>query len=225
MKGKIINSAIIVAGGTGSRINSSIPKQFISINGKEILNYSVETFFKHPKINEVVIVSNSKWINHVKDNYSNCKVVKGGDSRQKSVINGIIATSNETINVLIHDGARPFITNSIISKCLSVLKSAKGSAPIIELTESIIKHTNNNSTFLERESCRLVQTPQCFKKQFILNILKNNIQGTDEVGLALRLFPDQLLKFIPGDINNFKITHDIDLQLAKEFINSQHTHD
>ena len=70
-----MNSAIIVAGGKSSRINCSTPKQFISINGKEILNYSVTTFLKHPKINEVIIVCRKEWINHVKSHYKKCKII------------------------------------------------------------------------------------------------------------------------------------------------------
>jgi len=215
-----MNSAIIVAGGKGSRINNSTPKQYITINGKEILSYSVTTFLNHPKINEVIIVCNKEWIKHVNEKYNKCKIVAGGKIRKNSVYNGLVSLSDDTQNVLIHDAARPFISKKIISNCLSALEHAKGSAPIINLTNSIIKYDSHCGEFLDRSLCRLVQTPQCFQKQFILDIFQSNIDGTDEIGMALKKYPNETLKFLTGDITNFKITTELDLVLAKKIITS-----
>ena len=107
-----MNSAVIVAGGSGNRFGSKIPKQFIKIDGQEILAFSVKTFLEHPEIDEVIIVSHLEWIKIVSENYSDCKVVEGGKRRQDSSLNGIRATSENTENVLIHDAARPFIAVS-----------------------------------------------------------------------------------------------------------------
>ena len=96
-----MNSAVIVAGGNGSRMSGNIPKQFIKIMGEEILSYSVNIFLKHPKINEVIIVSHQDWIETVTRNYPSCIVVKGGKRRQDSSLNGVMATHSNTENVLI----------------------------------------------------------------------------------------------------------------------------
>ena len=85
-----MNSAVIVAGGIGLRIGSDIPKQFLKIKGKEILSFSVKTFLEHPQINEVIIVSHPDWIKIVSKNYPNCKVIKGGERRQDSSLNGVL---------------------------------------------------------------------------------------------------------------------------------------
>ena len=220
-----MNSAIIVAGGKSSRINESIPKQFTSINGIEILNYSVTTFLKHPEINDVIIVCREEWIDHVKTHYKKCKIIKGGKRRQDSVLNGLLSLSNNTKNVLIHDAARPFVNKSTISSCLLALKHAKGSAPIMELSNSIIEYNNSKGKYLDRSFYRLVQTPQCFQKEFILDVFKSDINGTDEIGMVLKLYPKTVLKFLPGDIDNFKITTNLDLRLAKEIIKSKKKYD
>ena len=79
-----MNSAVIVAGGTGSRIKGDTPKQFIKLNGEEILSYSVTTFLNHPQIEEVVIVCHPDWIEHVISTYPECIVTGGGERRQDS---------------------------------------------------------------------------------------------------------------------------------------------
>ena len=167
-----MNSAVIVAGGLGTRFGDKIPKQFIKIDGQEILSFSVNKFLEHPQIDEVIIVSHPKWMNHVSKEYPDCQVVRGGKRRQDSSLNGVMATSDKSTNVLIHDASRPFVTNSIISNCLSALNNAKGAAPIIDLNSSIIEYDGNSGNYLDRSTLRLVQTPQCFQKQFILDIFK-----------------------------------------------------
>ena len=213
-----MNSAIIVAGGDSSRIDDIIPKQYIILDGREILNYSATTFLNHPAIDEVVIVCKPEWINHVTSHYQKCKIVKSGERRQDSVLKGLLSVSNKSKNVLIHDASRPFVTNSIISNCLSALNNAKGAAPIIDLSSSIIEYDGNSGNYLDRSTLRLVQTPQCFQKQFILDIFESNVDGTDEIGMVLKLYPETELIFLPGDINNFKITTKLDLILAKGII-------
>ena len=125
-----MNSAVIVAGGNGSRFGQDIPKQFYKLNGKEILSYSVSTFCKHPQIDEVVIVCHSDWIEHVKSKYPECIVTVGGKRRQDSSLNGVMTTSHKTEIVLIHDAARPFVSEEIITDCLAALKNIKGTDEI-----------------------------------------------------------------------------------------------
>ena len=95
-----MNSAVIVAGGSSDRFGKEIPKQFIQIHGQEILSFPVKTFLQHPKIDEVIIVSHPEWVDHVASQYSECHVVLGGKCRQESSLNGVTATSTESINVV-----------------------------------------------------------------------------------------------------------------------------
>ena len=134
-----MNSAIIVAGGAGSRFGGDIPKQFINIDDQEILSFSVHTFIAHPQIDEVVIVCHSDWIEHVKSKYPECIVTVGGKRRQDSSLNGVMTTSHKTESVLIHDAARPFVSETIITDCLAVLENCDGSAPILDSPDSLIE--------------------------------------------------------------------------------------
>ena len=207
-----MNSAVIVAGGSGNRFGSKIPKQFIKIDGKEILSFSVKTFLEHPQINEVIIVSHLEWLKIVSETYSDCKVVEGGKRRQDSSLNGIRATSENTENVLIHDAARPFITPTIISDCLEALKKCEGTAPVLNIPNSLIQLDNGRATYVDRSKICELQTPQCFKRGLILKILESNIEGTDEIGMVLRKIPEIQLEFVQGSLNNAKITTDSDIK-------------
>ena len=217
-----MNSAIIVAGGSSSRFGKDVPKQFIKIDGQEILSFSVHTFNNHPKIDEVIIVCHPDWKKHVVANYPNCLVVEGGTRRQDSSLKGVRAVSDGSENVLIHDAARPFVSKKIIGDCLSALENADGSAPIIKASNSLIQLEKKKATYMDRSIIREVQTPQCFQKEFIREVLSCDLEGTDEIGIVLRLFPESKLRFIPGNQNNFKITTEMDYQVIARIFESLH---
>jgi len=206
-----VNSAVIVAGGTGSRIKGDTPKQFMKLNGEEILSYSVSTFLNHPQIGEVVIVCHPDWIEHVKSKYPECIVTAGGERRKDSSLSGVKAASPESEIVLIHDAARPFVSETIITDCLNALKNADGSAPILDSSNSLVKWDGKKALRINRSEIKIVQTPQCFRKELILKALSTDIEGTDEIGMLLENFPDSRLEFIKGSPLNNKITTDLDL--------------
>ena len=206
-----MNSTVIVAGGTGSRIKGDTPKQFIKLNGEEILSYSVTTFLNHPQIEEVVIVCHLDWIEHVKSKYPECIVTAGGGRRKDSSLSGVNAASPESEIVLIHDAARPFVSETIITDCLNALKNADGSAPILDSSNSLVKWDGKKALRINRSEIKIVQTPQCFRKELILKALSTDIEGTDEIGMLLENFPDSRLEFIKGSPLNNKITTDLDL--------------
>ena len=206
-----MNSTVIVAGGTGSRIKGDTPKQFIKLNGEEILSFSVTTFLNHPQIEEVVIVCHPDWIEHVKSKYPECIVTAGGERRKDSSLNGVKAASAESEIVLIHDAARPFVSETIITHCLNALKNADGSAPILDSSNSLVKWDGKKALRINRSEIKIVQTPQCFRKELILKALSTDIEGTDEIGMLLENFPDSRLEFIKGSPLNNKITTDLDL--------------
>ena len=215
-----MNSAIIVAGGSSSRFGKDVPKQFIKIDGQEILSFSVHTFNNHPKIDEVIIVCHPDWKKHVITNFPECIVVEGGQRRQDSSLEGVRAVSSESEHVLIHDAVRPFVDKKIISDCLSALENADGSAPIIKTSNSLIQLEKEKATYMDRSKIREVQTPQCFRKGLIREALSSDIEGTDDIGIVLRLFPESKLSFISGNRDNFKITTERDLQVATQIFDS-----
>ena len=214
-----MNTVIIVAGGSGSRFKSNTPKQFLKINKKEILSYSVNTFLIHNLIDDITIVVHKDWIEHVKLNYPNCKVVIGGSSRSKSVYNGLKSISNKTNNILIHDAARPFITNSIITSCIDMLETSEVVAPILNMVDSIIQIKNNNPIYLDRDSIKSVQTPQCIKKHISDRLLLSNSYDSDEIENLLKIIPNIKLSFTQGSYKNLKITTKQDLDYLNYLIN------
>ena len=215
-----MNSVVIVAGGAGFRFGGDVPKQFIKIDGQEILSFSVNTFLDHPQIDEVIIVYHPDWKEHVITNYPNCIVVEGDQRRQDSSMKGISVVSVESEHVLIHDAVRPFVSKKIISDCLSALENSDGSAPIMNVSNSLVKLEKEKVTYVDRSQIREVQTPQCFRKELISEALSSDIEGTDDIGIVLRLFPESKLSFIPGNRDNFKITTKIDLQVAIQIFDS-----
>ena len=216
-----MNSAVIVAGGNGSRFGGDIPKQFHDLCGKEIISYSVSTFLNHPRIHEVIIVTPLGWVDHVAQNYPKCIAVKGGTKRQDSSLNGVLATNIESENILIHDAVRPFVSAKVISDCLNSLEKAHVSAPIMDSTNSLIELNNKQVSFVDRNHIKTVQTPQCFKRALILEVLNSSIDGTDEVGMLLKYNPKKKIEFVKGDSSNLKITSPTDLIIASSLLEAK----
>ena len=216
-----MNSAVIVAGGRGIRLGLDFPKQFHDLCGREIISYSVETFLDHPEIHEVIIVTPYDWVDHVTKNYPKCTVVEGGTKRQDSSLNGVLATNIESENILIHDAVRPFVTARVISDCLNSLEKAHVSVPIMDSTNSLIELNDKQVSFVDRNHIKTVQTPQCFKRALILEVLNSSIDGTDEVGMLLKYNPKKKIEFVKGDSSNLKITSPTDLIIASSLLEAK----
>ena len=213
-----MNSAVIVAGGQGIRLGSDLPKQFHHLCGKEVLSYSVEIFLNHSNIQEIIIVTHEDWIDHVRKNYPQCISVTGGKRRQDSSLKGVLATNINSENILIHDAARPFLTTEIIDDCLSALRNSDASAPIMDSTNSLIEFKENQIFLVNRQNIKSVQTPQSFKRNLILDVLKSSIEGTDEIGMLLKFDHSKKIQLVDGDANNIKITTKTDLTVATSIL-------
>ena len=112
---------------------------------------------------------------------------------------------------MIHDAARPFVSEEIISNCLAALENSDGSAPVMNPSNSLIQMEEKMAAYVDRSKIKEVQTPQCFQKEFILQVLTSGTEGTDEIGLVLKTFSNSRLKFISGSPMNNKITSNFDL--------------
>lgn len=209
--------AIILASGTGSRFSNDIPKQFYKINGKTVLEITVEAFQNHSLIDEIIIVANPDFIEETKSltkNFSKVKkVVKGGETRQKSSYNGVFAVDETNCNVLIHDCARPFVSKGIIDNCISALKSYKAVNVAIESSDTIVVVDENNiiKAVPERKTLRRCQTPQCFdieliKKAHTLAKKEPSFTATDDCSLILKYNLADIY-VVNGDTSNIKITY------------------
>ncbi len=228
-----MNIALILAAGNGTRMGSQIPKQFIEINDKPLFMYCLETFEHHPDIDMIIIVTNAESISKVK---SYCKkfnikkvkkVIKGGDSRQKSVFNSLkcleLLNIKDNDNILIHDAVRPFVNNEIISNNIVACNKFFAVNTIIPSTDTIIK-SNDQETISEMENRSQqyqCQTPQSFKFGIINSAhekFKNdhNINITDDCRLVMNSgYPIHLVQ---GNKLNFKITTPEDLIIFKALV-------
>lgn len=217
---KSFSSAIITAGGSGSRLGG-IPKQLRDINGKPCISYSLSSFQACGDIDEIVIVAKADQVDEMtricKDNQiSKLKaVIIGGSTRQESVLNGFAAISPESKLVAIHDAARPLILPAQISMLLE--NAAKyGAASAAKKCADTMKRADRNQMILEtvsRENLYAVQTPQVFKTDLYrvsLAIAKrDNFAVTDDCSLAEHAGFDVMLCELDGP--NYKLTTDDDL--------------
>ncbi len=221
--------AIILAGGTGERTGLSIPKQFIKIAGKTVLEHTIAIFEKHKKINEIIVVTNGNYVDTVTklvqyNNYKKItKILIGGSTRQESSFIGISSISETDAKVLIHDAVRPFLNPQIISECIKALKTYNAVDVAVSSYDTIIRVNKNIIEDIpKRKYLKRGQTPQGFdlktiRKAHELALNEPNIEITDDCGLVLyfNLCEIYVISLAPeeGD-NNMKITSALDVSIA-----------
>ena len=213
-----MNSAIILAGGNGSRMENDTPKQFILINNKMIIEYSVEAFLKNKKIDEIIIVCAKEWANKLSNLYPVLKIVVGGESRTQSSFNGLKACSKNTENVLIHDSARPMINQKIINDCITMLKNNDAAIPMLDCYDSVLNIESMD--YMDRQSIKLIQTPQAFNFKKIYQAYNSlNSSFTDDFSLFNHYNSSSKNIFFNGFRKNIKITTSDDLVTIKNYLN------
>ena len=205
-------SAIITAAGSGRRFGEA--KQFKKLHGKPLYEYSLDIFIKSRLFHEVILVipnnNYEKIQREIKREYgSQVNLVIGGPNRQDSVKNAIQNSNPKSDLVVIHDAARPFITKSLIKKCISACKTSDG-AIIAMQPHDTIKFSKNNivEKTIDRSNIWMAQTPQAFNKRKILEAYSSNdfddLIVTDESSLMEKL--GYKIMIVPGTGKNFKIT-------------------
>ena len=226
-----MNIALIFAGGSGVRMkNSSKPKQFLQLYGKEIIIHTIENFEKHPEIDTIVIVCIEEWIPFLKsllDKYNIEKVrwiVSGGTTGQESIYKGLLAVKDNVPDdsvILVHDGVRPLINQKLISDCIeSVL--ANGSAititPEIETVVYVNKDDNMINKITDRSNCFHAKAPQCFRLSDIFNAHKLALaDGCNNIIDSASLMNQYGYKLftIQGEFENIKITTASDFYILR----------
>lgn len=226
-----MNIALILAAGSGTRMNNELPKQFVVINNKPLFLYSVETFQNNPDIDMIVIATNESFISHVKEltmEYSKVEaVIAGGETRQASVYNGLKQIekliNSENDNILIHDSARPLVSDRIISENVRACIKFGAVDTVIQASDTIINSKDNETIneILDRKEIYQTQTPQSFRFSIIKEAheraLKDNVPNvTDDCKLAMHFGVD--VHFVQGDKMNFKVTTPEDLEMFKALV-------
>ena len=218
-------TALIVAGGNGSRMESDLPKQFILLAGKPILMHTIEAFY-NCNVSNIIVVLPPNQIDFWKElctqfsfNLSH-EIVSGGASRFESVQNGLVLCNEEDL-VAIHDGVRPFITAEIINNCFDVAAQKGNAVAAVRLKDSIRKVDLLGNKNVNRDAYFLIQTPQTFK----CNIIKDAYQAQDHINFtddaSVLEASGHAINLIPGDYKNIKITTPEDLLVAEAFYKHQ----
>ena len=223
-----MNGVIIVAAGSGSRMNMGINKQFIKLKDKEIIVYTLEKFYKHKNIDEIVVVVKEQEAEFFKKeiidkyNFKNIKIAYGGKERQNSVYNGLKILDKKCDIVLVHDGARPFISQQLIDKCIEEAKSHNAVVVGVPVKDTIkvINEDNDIVDTPERSKLWAVQTPQTFNYDILVksyeDAFENKFYGTDDAMLVERI--GYKVKMIEGSYNNIKITTQEDLNIGTQIL-------
>lgn len=229
-----MNIAIILAGGTGTRVNAGMPKQFVEILGKPILIYTIEKFENHPCIDAIEIVCVENYIEHLKklvEQYNLSKVrwiVKGGDNFQHSVLNGVLNLHNKISLkdiVLIHYAASPFVSDDIINDGINVAKekgNCTSATPCFLLTGS--NDDGKQSTqFIDRDKIMQLNSPQCFRYEYVFQLYqealsKNLLDQVEPHTTSLMYLLGHTIYFSKGNQTNIKITTKEDLDLFEGYV-------
>jgi 2-C-methyl-D-erythritol 4-phosphate cytidylyltransferase len=220
-------SAILLAGGQGSRMNSKIAKQYLELNDKPLILYSYETFLESPEIDEIVVVCSPEYQRLFHQN-TNKRVVFAlpGERRQDSVYNGMMAASADASFICVHDGARPFMTLEAITKVLKAANSAGAAAigtPVRYTIKQVDRGLNVQCT-PDRSTLWEMQTPQVVAKEVLVkgfaHAKLHGITVTDDVSLAELV--GNKVKLVEGSHDNIKITVPSDLIFAHQILKSRH---
>lgn len=219
-----MNTAIILAGGTGSRLGGNIPKQYLEVANKPIITYCLEKFENNKYIDEIVIVASSEWQEYITENNTQINKFKcfapSGSSRQHSIINGMKVVSSDTEKVIIHDAARPNVTDEMITECIIGLDDYDGVMPVLPVKDTIYFSENGEciNSLLNRDQLFAGQAPESFLYKKYLSIhngMDENdlemVRGSSEIAFNNGLS----VKLIKGDERNYKITTIVDLEKFK----------
>ena len=218
--------ALIVAGGTGSRMNSSIAKQFIELNGKPILMRTIDNFFRFDSSLSIILVLPKEqlyfWQILCEKHHFSVKhqVVAGGETRFQSVKNGLSLISEEGI-VAIHDGVRPLVSHATISRCFDTAGKWGNAVPCLTVYETVRNINNDSSTQLDRSLLRFIQTPQVFSSVLIKQAFEQPYDEifTDDASVLEKT--GEKIQLVEGNRENIKITDPLDLIIAEAFLKQQ----
>lgn len=228
------NIAVVLAGGMGKRMCSQVPKQFLMLSGRAVIEYSIERFDSHPLIEEVCVVIHPDWREKMegiieKNHWQKLKkVVDGGEERYMSTLNAVMAYIDEPddTNLLIHDAARPMVSAEIVDRVVNSLQTHEAVGVAVPSTDTVWEvHPDFNDDMKlkdgelprfiaripERKLMWRAQTPQAFRLSLIRDAYQRALQdvrfqATDDCGVVRKYMPGTKIAVVCGDEQNMKIT-------------------
>jgi len=219
------NYVIIVAGGSGKRMDADIPKQFLLLNGKPVLMHTCETFYRFNQNLSLIIVLPEE---HIALWESLCKthsftiphqIVKGGVERFYSVRNALQTIPHNENLVAIHDGVRPLVSHETIKTAFDAARQYGNAIPVIPVIESVREESSTENHIIDRSKLKLIQTPQVFRCALICKAYEQDYSSsyTDDASVLEKM--GEKIVLTPGNPENIKITRPIDLIIAEALMN------
>lgn len=215
--------AVIVAGGSGMRMGTTVPKQFLPLQGKPVLWYTLTAFLDSFPDLEIILVLPEAHIQTgqeiLRATYAPDRIwmAVGGETRFHSVRNGLSHIHQHSI-VFVHDGVRCLLTPQLIRRCYSMAQERGNAIPAITAVDSIRIETFDGNEFIDRSKVRIIQTPQTFYSDIIKAAFEQEYEDTftDEASVVERL--GVKIQLIEGESTNIKITHPIDVLIAEKIL-------
>lgn len=232
-----MNIGLIIAGGSGQRMKQQIPKQFLNVNDKPIIIYTLEAFQKHPNIDEIGVVCIDGWHDILKAyarqyNIDKLKwVVSGGKNGQDSIRNGVYEAAKryqETDLLLVHDAIRPLVSEEIISDCIVQCENYGSAVVAVPCNTAVLKiddnNMNNSSMVIPRNELAMTQTPQAFPigklkwahEQALERGITNSVASC-----TMMVELGEEVHFSLGSETNIKLTTQDDLKIFKAILSSR----
>ena len=234
------NIAVILAGGTGSRMGAEVPKQFLPLAGRAVIEYPIDAFDSHPAIDEVAVVMHPDWKGEFESIVQRnswrkmTKVIDGGSERYMSTLNAVMAYIDEPddTNLLLHDAARPFVAADVIERVVKSLEHHEAVGVAMPSTDTVWEvhpdfDGNDFGRFVaripERRLMWRAQTPQAFRLPLIRDAYQRALQDpqfrvTDDCGVVRKYMPGTKITVVEGSERNLKVTTPKDLAALEQIL-------
>lgn len=230
------NIAVILAGGSGQRFGTALPKQFLPLAGKMVIEHSVEAFEKCAAIDEIAVVMNTDYLPQMQEIIDRNgwkkvrKLLPGGAERHLSTLSAINAYESESeVNFLFHDAARPAISQHVINEVVNALQTHEAVAVAVPATDTVFE-VDDEGRFITgipaRKRLRCAQTPQAFRIATIREAYRKALQdpgftSTDDCGVLRQYSPAVPVFIVAGDVNNIKLTYPEDTILLEHYLSQK----
>ena len=215
--------AVIAAAGSGSRMATAIPKQFLLLAGKPVLWYTLKTFLEAFDDLQIILVLQEEYIQtgekiiQSTDSPDRVKIIAGAQTRFHSVKNGLSLVPEESI-VFVHDGVRCLVSRDIIHRCYKMAMEKGNAIPAITSTDSIRIIEKENSRIIDRNKVKLIQTPQTFNCTILKSAFEQEYEDafTDEASVVEK--KGIKINLVEGEETNIKITRSFDILIAEKIL-------
>lgn len=225
------NTAVLLAGGVGTRAGLGFPKQLVEVAGRPLMEHTLAVFDAHTDVDDIVVLMAPGYLDAVREmvrsgGYTKVRqVLEGAETRSATTVRALDALGAEDRKVLLHDAVRPLVPPRVIADCFAALDSYGAVTAAIPSADTVIEVGPDDTvrSVPERATLRRVQTPQGFRLAVIRDAYRRAATGpgpeaTDDCGVVLRHAPEVPIGVVPGDERNLKVTGPVDIRLVEQLL-------